>query len=269
MFDFRTESCGIVAGIVLYFPQNLRFDRKRGAAMLKIAICDDEQLYLDKTCAMLEQYAAQHAVEIAAEAFSSSSALLDRIEAGERYAVYLLDIYMPGVSGMSVATELRSRGVCSPIIFLTSSTEHAVEAFGVDATHYLLKPYKQQNFFAAMDKAVQNIAVSPEESIVLKIGGEYQSIWIPHILYCESADNYQRLWMKDGSELLVRMTASELYDLLENFGCFHRCGRAYILNLNHVTKVTANSAVLKIGAELPLPRSTIASLRNAFFSHFN
>ena len=42
---------------------------------------------------------------------------------------------------MSVATELRSRGVRSPIIFLTSSTEHAVEAFSVDATHYLLKPY--------------------------------------------------------------------------------------------------------------------------------
>ena len=72
-----------------------------------------------------------------------------------------------------------------------------------------------------------------------------------------------------GTELLARMTASELHTMLESFGCFHRCGRAYIINLNHVTKVTANSAVLKNGAELPLPRGTVASLRNAFFSHFN
>ena len=237
--------------------------------MLKIALCDDEQLYLDKTRAMLEQYAAEHDVEITAEAFMNPSVLLDSIESGERHDIYLLDIYMPGVSGMSVATDLRSKGVRSPIIFLTSSTEHAVEAFGVDATHYLLKPYTQQNFFAAMDKAMQSISAHAEEGIVLKIGGEYQNVLIDHILYCESADNYQRLWVKDGGELLVRMTASELYDLLEGFGCFHRCGRAYILNLNHVTKVTANSAVLKNGAELPLPRSTIASLRNAFFSHFN
>ena len=129
---------------------------KEGAAVLKIAVCDDEQTYLDKTRAMLEQYAAEHDVEIAAEAISNPSALLDSIEAGERHDIYLLDIYMPGVSGMSVATELRSRGVRSPIIFLTSSTEHAVEAFGVDATHYLLKPYTQQNFFAAMDKAMAN-----------------------------------------------------------------------------------------------------------------
>ena len=145
----------------------------------------------------------------------------------------------------------------------------AVEAFGVDATHYLLKPYTQQNFFAAMDKAMQSISAHAEEGIVLKIGGEYQNVTVAHILYCEAADNYQRLWMKDGTELLARMTASELYTLLEGFGCFHRCGRAYILNLDYVKKVTASSAVLKTGAELPLPRGAVAGLRTAFFDRFN
>ena len=237
--------------------------------MLRIAVCDDEQLYLDKAHAMLEQYAAAHDIEVTAEAFLNPSALLDCIEAGERHDIYLLDIYMPGVSGMSVATDLRSKGVRSPIIFLTSSTEHAVEAFGVDATHYLLKPYTQQNVFAAMDKAVQSISTHAEESIVLKIDGAYQNVTVSHILYCEADNNYQRLWMKDGGTLLVRMTAAELYGMLESFGCFHRCGRAYILNLNHVKKVTANSAVLKNGVELPLPHSAVAPLRSAFFNHFN
>ena len=237
--------------------------------MLKIAVCDDEQLYLDKARIMLEQYTSEHDAEIMTETFASSSMLLDSIEDGKRHAIYLLDIYMPGVSGMSVATELRSKGVRSPIIFLTSSTDHAVEAFGVDATHYLLKPYTQQNFFAAMDKAMQSISAHAEESVVLKIDGAYQSISTDQILYCEASNNHQRLWMKDGSEPLVRMTASELYELLKGFGCFHRCGRAYILNLNHVTKVTASTAVLKNGTELSLPRSTVADLRSAFFDHFN
>ena len=237
--------------------------------MVKIAVCDDEQLYLDKTRAMLEQYAAAHDTEITVEGFSNPSVLLDRIESGVRHDIYLLDIYMPGVSGMSVATELRSIGVRSPIIFLTSSTEHAVEAFGVDATHYLLKPYTQQNFFLAMDKAMQSISSNAEESIVLKVGGDYQNILVADVLYCEAANNYQRLWLKTGGELLVRMTASELYEILESFGCFHRCGRAYILNLNHIKKVTANSAVLKNGTEIPLPHSAVAPLRTAFFVHFN
>ena len=86
---------------------------------------------------------------------------------------------------------------------------------------------------------------------------------------CNPNQKPSRIFMKDGSELLVRMTASELYDLLESFGCFHRCGRAYILNLNHVIKVTSSSAVLKNGTELSLPQTAVASLRTAFFDHFN
>ncbi|MBR6824165.1 MAG: response regulator transcription factor [Firmicutes bacterium] len=237
--------------------------------MLKIAICDDEQQYLDNTCAMLQSYAQAHRLDAAADAFTGSSALLDRIEAGERHDVYLLDIYMPGVSGMSVATELRSRGVHSPIIFLTSSTEHALEAFGVDATHYLLKPYTQQSFFAAMDKAVQSITAHTEESLVLKIGGGYQNVSVADIIYCEAADNHQCLHLQDGTELLVRITAGELYDQLAAFGCFYRCGRAYILNLNHIKKVGTATALLKNGAEIQLPRSAVSGLRNAFFDHFN
>ena len=242
---------------------------KEGFAMLRIAVCDDEQQHLKHTCDMLDQYAAAHGAEIQTDTFVGSSALLDRIEIGERHDIYLLDIYMPGSSGMSVATELRSKGVRSPIIFLTSSTEHAVEAFGVDATHYLLKPYTQQNFFFAIDKAMQLISTHVEESIVLKIGGEYQNVSISDILYCEAANNHQRILLKDGSELLVRMTASELYELLSGFGCFHRCGRAFIINLSHIKKVAANAAVLKNGVGSPLPRSAVAALRAAFFNYFN
>ena len=237
--------------------------------MIKIAVCDDEQLYMANTGEMLRKYAEAHAEIFVIEYFVSSSMLLDRIEGGKRYDIYLLDIYMPGVSGMSVATELRSKSIRSPIIFLTSSTEHAVEAFGVDATHYLLKPYTDQNFFAAMDKAIHSISVQTVESIVLKIGGEYRNISVHNILYCESANNYQRLLLRDGGELLVRMPAAELYGLLTSFGCFYRCGRAYILNLDYITKLTSNSAVLKNGEELPIPRPVIAPLRSAFFNHFN
>lgn len=238
--------------------------------MIKVAVCDDEQPYLDNTRSMLEQYAVEHELEITAETFSNPSVLLDNIENGIYHDIYLLDIYMPGLSGMSVATELRSRGISSPIVFLTSSAEHAVEAFGVDATHYLLKPYTQQNFCVAMDKALQSISFRAEASIVLKVDGEYQNVPVSDILYSEAADNYQRVWVKNNSRpLLVRMTAAELYDLLECFGCFHRCGRTYILNLNQMKKVTTNTAVLKNGYELPVPRTAVAGLRTAFFSHFN
>lgn len=237
--------------------------------MIRIAVCDDEQKYLNTACAMLASYAEDRTEELAAEAFGTSSELLDAIEGGVRHDIYLLDIYMPGVSGMSVAAELRSRGIRSPIIFLTSSTDHAVEAFGVDATHYLLKPYAQQSFFAAMDKAMQNLPAHAEENIVLKTGSEYQNIAVSELMYCESAGNYQQLLMKSGKQLPVRMTAAELYELLSAFNQFYRCGRAYILNLDYVKKVTGDAVILKNNTVLPLPHSAVAGLRAAFFNHFN
>ena len=145
---------------------------KEGDVVLKIAICDDEKEFRSAAEQMLKLYMEEKAVPYQADVFNVPSELVDITEKGTIYDIYLLDIYMPGITGMSIATELRSRGVKSPIIFLTSSTDHALEAFGVSATHYLLKPYSKENFYAGMDKAMQSIAAHKDDSIVLKVDNE-------------------------------------------------------------------------------------------------
>ena len=159
---------------------------KEGGVVLKIAICDDEKEFRDAAERMLNQYMENRAVPFQADTFGVASELVDMTEKGTVYDIYLLDIYMPGISGMSIATELRSRDIKSPIIFLTSSTDHALEAFGVNATHYLLKPYTKDNFYVGMDKAMQSITSHKDDSIVLKVDNEYRSIPVSKIIYCEA-----------------------------------------------------------------------------------
>ena len=236
--------------------------------MIKIAICDDECKFLDSAEEMLKQYLSDNGISAQADLFRIPLELIDAIEKGMRYDIYLLDIYMPGISGMSIATELRSRDIKSPIIFLTSSTDHALEAFGVNATHYLLKPYTKTNFYVGMDKAMQSITSHRDDSIVLKVDNEYRSISVSNILYCEAEDKYQRLYLKNGERLLVRITGTELYKQLSAFDCFYRCGRAHIVNLNHIRKVGQDGAAFKDGVQLLLPRSVLAGLRKAFFDYF-
>ena len=241
---------------------------KEGDVVLKIAICDDEKEFRDAAERMLNQYMENRAVPFQADTFGVASELVDMTEKGTVYDIYLLDIYMPGISGMSIATELRSRDIKSPIIFLTSSTDHALEAFGVNATHYLLKPYTKTNFYVGMDKAMQSITSHRDDSIVLKVDNEYRSISVSNILYCEAEDKYQRLYLKNGERLLVRITGTELYKQLSAFDCFYRCGRAHIVNLNHIRKVGQDGAAFKDGVQLLLPRSVLAGLRKAFFDYF-
>ena len=242
---------------------------KEGDVVLKIAMCDDEKEFRDAAERMLKLYMEDKGLPYQADVFNVPSELVDMTEKGIIYDIYLLDIYMPGITGMSIATELRSRSVKSPVIFLTSSTDHALEAFGVDATHYLLKPYTKDNFYMGMEKAMQSITSHKDDSIVLKVDNEYRSISISKILYCEAEDKYQRLYLANGERLLVRITGTELYKQLSEFDCFYRCGRAHIVNLNHISKASQNGAVFKDGVQLSLPRTVLAGLRKAFFDYFD
>ena len=218
--------------------------------MLKIAICDDEKEFCDSAERMLKLYMEDKDVPFQADVFSVPSELLEVTEKGTIYDIYLLDIYMPGVTGMSIATELRNRDIKSPIIFLTSSTDHALEAFGVDATHYLLKPYTKDSFYVGMDKAMQSIASHKNDSVILKVDNDYRSILVSKLIYCEAEDKYQRLYLENGERLLVRISGMELYKLLSEFDSFYHCGRAHIINLNHISRVTPDGAVFKNGMQL-------------------
>lgn len=242
---------------------------KEGDVVLKIAICDDEKMFCDSAEGMLKLYMEEKAMPFQADVFNIPSELLDMTEKGTIYDIYLLDIYMPGVTGMSIATELRSRGVKSPIIFLTSSTDHALEAFGVDATHYLLKPYTKDSFYVGMDKAMQSIASHKNDSVILKVDNDYRSIPVSKLIYCEAEDKYQRLYLENGEKLLIRISGTELYKLLSEFDSFYHCGRAHIINLNHISRVTQSGAVFKSGMQLSLPHTVLAGLKKAFFDYFN
>ena len=242
---------------------------REGGGVLKIAICDDEKEFRDAAEKMLNLYMADTEVQCEIDVFVVSSELIDATEKGTIYDIYLLDIYMPGVTGMSIATELRSRGVKSPIIFLTSSTDHALEAFGVDATHYLLKPYTKDNFYVAMDKAMQSIISHKDDSIVLKVDNEYRSIQVSQIVYCEAEDKYQRFYLDKDEKLLIRISGTELYKQLSQFDSFYRCGRAHIINLDYISRVTADGVIFKNGKALNLPRTVLVALRKAFFDYFN
>lgn len=237
--------------------------------MLKIAICDDEKIFCDSAECMLKLYMEDKAMPFQADVFSIPSELVDATEQGTVYDIYLLDIYMPGITGMSIATELRSRGVQSPIVFLTSSTDHALEAFGVNATHYLLKPYSKEHFYVGMDKALQSITARKDDSIVLKVDNEYRSISTSQIVYCEAEDKYQRFYLADGEKLLVRISGAEIYKQLSQFDSIYHCGRAHIINFDYISRITTDGVIFKSGTHLKLPHTVLAGLKKAFFDYFN
>ena len=75
---------------------------------------------------------------------------------------------LPGIHGLEVARQISDR---SRVIFITSYREHAVEAFDVNAVHYLVKPVTEERLFRALDRAVnQTEKVDNQALTIIKNG---------------------------------------------------------------------------------------------------
>ena len=80
--------------------------------------------------------------------------VLDAAEEAGDFDLYVLDVVMPGLSGIQLGMRLREVGSVSPIIYLTVSPEYAVDSYATRAFHYLMKPVQPETLFQVLDEAV-------------------------------------------------------------------------------------------------------------------
>lgn len=235
---------------------------------MKIVICDDEQSSLSDLKQLLGKYEAQCPQELAVSSFRCPFDLLETVESGRLFDIFLLDICMAGMTGIALAQALRLRGVTAPVIFLTASKDYALEAFGVGATQYLLKPFQQTDFFAAMDAAVGKSCAERRRQVMFKTEAGFKTVAVRDILYAECRDKNQEIALTDGTCISVRITSSELFDLLSPYSDFARCGAAYILNLAHIHALGVKAVVMKNGVSIKIPRGAYPKLKSDFFQFF-
>lgn len=121
---------------------------------MKIAVCDDNENELTRIKELLDAYASRNNQNFIIKCFSSSVELASTAEF-EKYDIYILDIIMPVMDGISLAREIRTFDKSSPVIFLTSSPEFAVESYTVKAFNYLLKPVDKIHLYNTIDDIIE------------------------------------------------------------------------------------------------------------------
>lgn len=173
------------------------------------------------------------------------------------------------MTGIELAGQLRRIGIEAPVVFLTTSREHAPEAFGVGAAGYSGQALRAQGAFqGAGCRDIAKRERAPEKRL-LKVDGEVRSVAVQDILYREARRNYQHVSLANGSDIRLRMTTGELFALLAPSGSFARCGAAYILNLAKLRRLNPKSALMAGGAEIPVPRGAYAGLKTAYYDYYS
>lgn len=235
--------------------------------MLRIAICDDmkDQVRLIHQAAM--NYFEKDNQQVTYKLYDNAFAFMDDIEAKMPFDIILLDICMPGLLGTDIAKELRRERGKSEIIFLTSSDEYAIDAFSVDAAHYLLKPFTQDQFDQAMKRAIDRIRLRFSKRIIFKVEGGIRVAEIENILYAESNGHILTVVLKDG-KFTTRQTLASLQKKLEIIspGQFAIPSKGYLVNCKAIRAIKTNG--VEVGDRLiPLSRGTNRKFQEEYFEY--
>lgn len=242
---------------------------KGGNAMLRIAICDDQEIDRAAACRGVEAYLAAHpGFSGQVDVFSYPAALLDALEAGATWDVALLDVYMPGQLGTQLAQELRRRLPKLSLLFLTTSLDHAIEAFALGAAHYLVKPFTQELLDNALDRAIAPYLGQEDKRLPLQMeNGATYAVPLEDLIYIESAGHRQTVHTVRGDFDERQQTLSALHAQLELLSPeqFIAPYRGYIVNQSFIRTITAQGILLHSGVKIPLKEGDFRKTKSAYF----
>lgn len=238
--------------------------------MYRIGLLDDEKEELNKIKEALKSYEKIHSeIDFIIENFESAEELLKQIrEKSFVPDLLFMDIYMSEKSGVETAKELRGMGYKGKIIFITVSREHALDAFGVGASQYLVKPVSKRILSDVLDQFLEEMKEARRRFVFLKIGGKIQRVAVKDIVYCEAQGKVQHLYLSNDTCCLYHGTLKEIYEMLSGYPEFVRVGMAYIVNMEHIGGMSAQELQMDNGKKIFPPRGSYSVLREQYFSYY-
>lgn len=225
--------------------------------MLKIAVVDDEDCYIDQMQEYIGQYAREKKREIQVETFHDGSELL--ADYRPCFDIILLDIEMKEMSGMEAARAIRMQDQDVVLVFITNMAQYAIHGYEVGALDYVLKPINYYTFSVRLERAISRVKKRQPEEILLNISDGVKRIKADCIHYVEVQNRMLHYHTEDGV-FVVRGTLQGAEELLRECH-FVRCNHWYLVNLQFVSEIRKN-LVIVAGDELEISRRN----RTAFLS---
>ena len=222
--------------------------------MIKIILLEDEPKYAERVISLLSRYREEHTN-------SDASFTIQHYDDPVRFLteyhcdadLLLLDIQMPGMTGMDAAKKIRKIDPDVMMIFITSLTQYAIEGYSVNAFDYILKPLRSASFLAKMDRAFRVLNRSRSNAtLTISTKDEKRRVPLDDILYIEV--NNHDIYVHTMDETFKEWGTMKLIESQLNGASFVRCSVHYLVNLKYVQGLAGDQVILP-NAELPISRS--------------
>lgn len=234
--------------------------------MVRIAICDDEQeavlLHEGVTKTSLQDCGIGYEITTYTK---SSNLLYDITDDHFFYDLILLDIEMPGITGMELPEKIKPFLPNVKIIFITSHLEYAIDAFELSIFRYVPKNNLDNRLAAAVADAAKMIELEAGQEYIISTSHRMEKIPYKDILYIErdggknSVIYIQNVISAMGTAK-VRKSLQQIYTEL-NAPEFLFIDRSFIVNIIQIMKISDGTAILKNGVRLPISRSHLQEVK--------
>lgn len=234
--------------------------------MIRAIIIDDEPyMHEEVKKRLLEYFPKEIAVSATAESVESGLEILTKVEPD----LVFLDVHLGDGTGFDLIEKSDYKDF--DVIFITGYDTNAIKAIRVGALDYMLKPIEEEEFKAAVSKAIvenskgKNLEMlngvssgyyngSDQKRVVFKTSDGVYAIQEEDVIYCHSDGNYTTVYTKSLGGILVSKHIKKIEELLPP-NIFIRCHQSYIVNKFHVLKYS-KKGFLVLNDNLEVPVST-------------
>ena len=230
--------------------------------MLKLAIVDDDKETLKRVESFVRTYmeTASHSFQI--KSFTTSINLVSSILGGDRFDLYLLDVEMPGSSGIETAEVIRKLQPVAVIIFLTSYLEYAPKGYPVHALRYILKGKMEEELPEALGEAFKDLTEMERTCLLVTHYSNVTRVLYKDIIYVRKDLRSVRIVTAKQGSLQDNRGIKELFAELDDIQ-FTFTDRSCFVNLNFALSIEGNWMVMKTGERLPISRPMMPKVKEA------
>lgn len=210
-------------------------ERRRGDFMIKIAILDDEEIFRENICKKVYAAYARMHCSVQVDSYDNGKVLYDEVNDGRRYDVYILDVEVPGLSGVELGQRLREISEYCVIIFLTAFPQYAIDGYNFRAYQYILKDEWEHKLESTLLKVQREVHSENDPFYRITVNNKLEKVPVRDIYYASKDRKNVVFYIRTGTTS-IRKTLSEVYDELPE-GQFIYVDRGCIVNLEHVMKL--------------------------------